>query len=315
MGEDGNHGINLPEAETRPYTYTTNPFETVPTPKTDLPEPKPNQSETITFPSETKPDQPETKPDQSQTKPNPSETKPNPSETKPIPSETKPDQSEPKPDQPESKPNPSETKPYPPNPKPKPNSSEIYPTESIENDSKPQSVSESTTKKSTTTTTEIPDYENKEDPQNLVIITIETGNDTMNADNLAKVTLKICPRNFSCCQTNVLDRLEVDDYTKDKSNLSGYFNEKKYLGKCHMDTFKVMDKNFIKSVEMSYKPTSKKNKDTWTPKEVNICFTNQNFKKGHIYQCDKLENLGPFGPGQTTKDLINCKWHKGTCFI
>ena len=299
MGEDGNHGINLPEAETRPYTYTTNPFETVPTPKPDLPEPKPNQSETITFPSETKPDQPETKPYPPKPIPNPPKPIPNPSETKPNPSD--------------SKPNPSETIPYP--PKPIPNSSEIYPTESNENDSKPQSVSESTTKKSTTTTTEIPDYENRVDPQNLVIITIETGNDTMKADKLAKVTLKICPRNFSCCQTNVLDRPNVPDYTKDKRDISGYFNKKKYLGKCHMDTYKVMDKNFIKSVELSYKPTSKKNKDTWTPKEVNICFTNQNFKKGHIYQCDKLENLGPFGPSQTTKDLINCKWHKGTCFI
>ena len=150
----------------------------------------------------------------------------------------------------------------------------------------------------------------------MVIITIETGNDTMKADNLAKVTLKICPRNFSCCQTNVLDNPKLDDYTNNKSNFSGYFNKKEHLGKCYFDTFKVMDKNFIKSVEMSYKPTSKKNKDTWTPKEVKICFMNgkTSFIKGHIYQCDKLENLGPFGPGQTTKDLINCKWHKGTCF-
>ena len=124
-------------------------------------------------------------------------------------------------------------------------------------------------------------------------------------------------RHFSCCQTKVLNRPNKEDYTEPNAvGKSGYFNIEKYLGKCHMDDFKVKDKNFIKSVEMSYKPISKKNKDTWTPKKVNICFSDGISKRSlnmHSYQCDKLESLGPFGPGLTTKDLINCKWHKGYC--
>ena len=128
---------------------------------------------------------------------------------------------------------------------------------------------------------------------------------------MPSIVWSLCP-----IATVHLDNPKLDDYTNNKSNFSGYFNKKEQLGKCYFDTFKVMDKNFIKSVEMSYKPTSKKNKDTWTPKEVKICFMNgkTSFIKGHFYQCEKLETLGPFGPGQTTKDLINCKWHKGTCF-
>ena len=142
----------------------------------------------------------------------------------------------------------------------------------------------------------------------------------MENDNNAEVSLKICPYNYTCCQTKTLDRSGHKDYVVPNKNK--IFNREETLGSCYhhkfpMEKFKKGQESHlntvIQSVELTYKPKAGNN-DMWGPKSVIVCFNDgqKPHTAYHSLWCKYLEDLGSFGPGKTTKQLIeNCRWHKG----